>query len=128
MALYLKHGEKTDNLSIRIFVINIENRITFKIKTGYLFELLTPKTVKSFGSTTSRIAEDKSGKNVPHLEITGVVLRHNNIVNNDYQKYSRVLYTFVCNKSFIQLLNIYSKNFIFLKTFNSKFSYIEVMV
>ena len=128
MALYLKHGEKTDNLSIRIFVINIENRITFKIKTGYLLELLTPKTVKSFGSTTSRIAEDKSGKNVPHLEITGVVLRHNNIVNNDYQKYSRVLYTFVCNKSFIQLLNIYSKNFIFLKTFNSKFSYIEVMV
>ena len=128
MALYLKHGEKTDNLSIRIFVINIENRITFEIKTGYLLELLTPKTVKSFGSTTSRIAEDKSGKNVPHLEITGVVLRHNNIVNNDYQKYSRVLYTFVCNKSFIQLLNIYSKNFIFLKTFNSKFSYIEVMV
>ena len=71
LALYSKHGEKTDNLSIRIFVINIENRITFKIKTGYLLELLTPKTVKSFGSTTSRIAEDKSGKNVPHLEITG---------------------------------------------------------
>ena len=60
-----------------------------------------------------------------YLEITEVVLVHCNIVNNDYQQDSRILYTFVLNKSFGQLLDILSKNFIFLKTFNSEFSYVE---
>ena len=63
---------------------------------------------------------------MPHLEITEVVLIHCTIVNSDYQEDSRVLYTFVPIKSFGQLLDISSKNFIPLKTFNSKFSYIEV--
>ena len=63
---------------------------------------------------------------MPHLEITGVVLVHCSIVNNDYQQDSRVLFTFVPNKTFGQLLNISPKNFIFLKNFNSEFSYIEV--
>ena len=61
-----------------------------------------------------------------HLEITEVVLVHCNIVNNNYQQDSRVLYTFVPNKSFGQLLDISPKKFIFLKTFDSEFSYIEV--
>ena len=61
-----------------------------------------------------------------HLEITGVVLVHCSTVNNDYQQDSRVLFTFVPNKTFGQLLNISPKNFIFLKNFNSEFSYIEV--
>ena len=59
-----------------------------------------------------------------HLEITEVVLIHCNIVNNDYQQDSKVLYTFVPNKSFGQLLDMSPKNFTFLKTFNSEFSYI----
>ena len=63
---------------------------------------------------------------MPHLEITEVVLVHSNIVNNDYQQDSRVLYTFIPNKSFCQLLDISPRNFIFLKTFDSEFSYIEV--
>ena len=63
---------------------------------------------------------------MPHLEITEVVLVHCNFVNNDFQHDSRVLYTFVPNKLFGQLLNILPKNFIFLKTFNLEFSYIEV--
>ena len=63
---------------------------------------------------------------MPHLEITGVVLVHCSTVNNDYQQDSRVLFTFVPNKTFGQLLNISPKNFIFLKNFNSEFSYIEV--
>ena len=63
---------------------------------------------------------------VSHLEITEVVLVHCNVVNNDYQHDSRVLYKFVPNKSFVQLLDISPKNLIFLKTFNSEFSYIEV--
>ena len=60
------------------------------------------------------------------MEITEVVLVHCNIVNNNYQRNSRVLYTFVPNKSFGQLLNISPKNFIFLKTFDLELLYIEV--
>ena len=63
---------------------------------------------------------------MPHLEITEVVLVHSNIVNNDYQQDSRVWHTFVPKKSFGQLLDISPKDFIFLKTFDSDFSYIEV--
>ena len=79
--------------------------------------------MKLLGSTKTKITKNENGDNAPHLEIIEVVLIHCNIINNDYQ---RVLYTFVPNKSFRQLLNISPKNFIFLKTFNSKFSYIEV--
>ena len=85
-----------------------------------------PETMKLFGSTKSKINKNENGKNVPHLEITEVVLVHCNIVNNDYQQDSRVLYIFVPNKSFGKLLDISPKNFIFLKTFDSEFSYIEV--
>ena len=60
------------------------------------------------------------------LEITEVVSVHWNIVNNNYQQDSRVLYMFVPNKSFGQLLDIPQENFIFLKTFNSEFWYIEI--
>ena len=63
---------------------------------------------------------------MPHLEVTEVVLVHCNIVNNDDQQDSRVLCTFVPNKSFVQLLDISPKSFIFLKTFNSEFSYTVV--
>ena len=108
-----KHGEKTDNSSIRIHVNKIENIITSKIKTGYYLELLTSETMELLESTKCKISKDKNGENVPHLEITEVVLVHSNIVNNDYKKDSRV-----------QLL--FPKNFIFLKIFNLEFSYIEV--
>ena len=67
-----------------------------------------------------------NGENVLRLKISEVVLIHCNIVNNDYQRNSRVLYTFFPNKSFGRLLDILPKNFIFLKTFNSEFSYFEV--
>ena len=50
--------------------------------------------MKLFGSTKSKVTKNKNGENLPHLEITDVVLVHCNIVNNDYQQDSRVLYTF----------------------------------
>ena len=75
--------------------------------------------VKLLGSTKIRIIRDENSENVPHLEITKIVLVHCHIVNNDYQHDSRVLYTFVSNQSFGQLLDISPKNFIFFKTFNS---------
>ena len=63
---------------------------------------------------------------MPYLEITEVVLIHCNVVNNSYLQHSRILYTFVPNKSFGQLLDISPNNFIFLEIFDSEFSYIEV--
>ena len=104
----------------------IENRTIFKIIDGYSFELLTPETMKLLRSSKNKITRGKNGENVPHLEITEVVLVHCNIVNNDYQQDSRVLYTFVPNKSFGSLLQISPTNHIFLKTFNSEYNEIEV--
>ena len=69
--------------------------------------------MKLLGGTESKISKDKDGENVPQLEITEVVLIHCNIVNNYFQWNSRVLYTFVANKSFGQLLDISPENFIF---------------
>ena len=63
---------------------------------------------------------------MPHLEITKVALFHCNIVNNDYQHDCKILYTFIPNKSFGQLIDISPKHFIFLKTFDSEFLYNEV--
>ena len=103
-----------------------ESRIKFKIKIGYYLKLFAPETIKLLGNTRSRITNDKIGENVPHLEITEVILAHRNIVKNDYQQNSRVLYAFVQNKPFGQLLEISLTNFIFLKTFNLEFAATEV--
>ena len=62
--------------------------------------------MKLLGNTKSKITQDEHDENVPHLEITEVVLVHCNIVNNDYEHDLRVVYTFVPNRSFSQLLNI----------------------
>ena len=116
-----KHRENTDNPSIKIYENKMENRITIKIKNGYSLELLTSETIKLLGRSQNKITKDKNSENVPHLEITEVVLVHCNIVNNDYQQDSRVLYTFDPNKPFGGLLEIFPTNHIFLKTFKSKF-------
>ena len=121
-----KYGEDTDKPSVQIYVNKIENRVTFKIKDGYTLELLTLETMKLLGSTKNKIIKDKNGENVPHLQITEVVLVHCNIVNNDYQQDSRVLYTFVPNKVFGSLLEISPTNNIFLKTFSSEYNEIKV--
>ena len=87
-----KHGENTNKPSVQIYLNKIENRITFKIKSGYSLERLSPETMKLLGSTKNKVTKDKNGENVPHLETTEVVLVHCNIVNNDYQHDSRALY------------------------------------
>ena len=85
-----------------------------------------PETMKLLGSTKSKTDKNENGENVPNLEITEVVLVHCNIVNNNYQQNSGVLYTFLANKSFGQLLDISPQNYIFSKTFNLEFLYVEV--
>ena len=117
----------TYNPSIRRHVNKIENKITFRRKTGHDLELLIPETRKLLGITKIKINKIKNGENVPHLEITEVVLIYCNIVKIDYQQNSRVLYIFVTTKSFGQLLDISpKKEKMFLKTFDSEFSYMEV--
>ena len=111
-----KPSESVNNPSIRMYINRIENRITFKIKNGYYLELLTPESMKLLGST----------ENVPHLEIVELVLVHCNLVNNDYQQDSRILYTFVPNKTFGSLLEISPTNQVFLKTFNSEFQEVKI--
>ena len=56
-----------------IYVNKTENRITFKIKTGYYLQLLMPKTMKLFRSTKSKITTDENGENLPHLKISKVL-------------------------------------------------------
>ena len=110
-----KRGESVDNPSIIIYINKIKSRITFKIKSGYYLELLKPETMKLLGSTERKITKDKNGENVLHLEVVELVLVHCNIVNNDYQQNSRILYTFVLNKTFGSLLEISPKSSVFLK-------------
>ena len=117
-----KRSESIDNPSTQMYVNRIENRTTFKIKSGYYLELLTPETMKLLGSTES----NKNGENVPHLEIVELVLVHCNLVNNDYQQDSRILYTFVPNKTFGSLLEISPTNQVFLKTFNPEFQEVKI--
>ena len=109
-----------------MYVNKMKNRITLKIKTGYYLDLLTPEKMKLLGSNKTKITKDKNCENMPNLEITDVGLVHCNIVNNDYQQDLWVLYTFIPNRSFGQLLDISPKKFIFLKTFNSELSYIKI--
>ena len=101
-----KHETLTENPPIQIYPNKIKNRIVFKIKTGYKLELLTPETMKLLGSTKKDVDKDKDGENVPKLESVEVVLVHCNLVKNDYQHTSKVLFSFVPNKQFGQLINI----------------------
>ena len=93
-----KHETIGENVSILIYTNTINNRIVFKIKTGYKLELLSKETMKLLGSTKDIIDADKNSKNVQRLENVEVVLVHFNLVNNSYQQHLRVLFTFVPNK------------------------------
>ena len=93
-------------MPILIYANTINNRIVFKIKTGYKLELLSKETMTLLGSTKDIIDADKNSENVPRLENVEVVLVHCNLANNSYQKHSRVLFTFVPNKKYGQLISI----------------------
>ena len=79
--------------------------------------------MKLLGHSESKITKDKNGENVPRLEVAELALVLCNLVNNDYQQDSRILYAFVPNKTFGSLLEISPTNHVFLKTFNSEFQY-----
>ena len=101
-----KHETLTHNPPVQIYPNKIKNRIVFEINTGYKLELLTHETMKLLGSTKKDVDKDKNGETVPKLESVEVVLVHCNLVKNDYQHTSKVLFSFVPNKQFGQLINI----------------------
>ena len=121
-----KHETIGENAPILIYANTINNRIVFKIKTGYKLELLSKETMKLLGSTKDIIDSDKNSENVPKLENVEVVLVHCNLVNNSYQQASRVLFTFVPTKQDGKLISISPHSLVFLKTMNTEFSEIEV--
>ena len=121
-----KHETLTENPSIQIYPNKIKNRIAFKRKNDYKLELLTPETMKLLGSANKVVDKDKNGENVPKIESVEVVLVHFTLVKNDYQHTSKVLFTFVPNRKFSQLINISPRAFTMMNTANTEFSYVEV--
>ena len=115
-----------ENAPILIYANTTNNRIVFKIKSGYKLELLSKETMKLLGSTKYTIDADKNSEKVPKLENVEVVLVHCNLVNNAYQQHSRILFTFVPNKQYGQLISIPPTSLIYLKTMNTEFSEIEI--
>ena len=112
----------TDNSPAQIYANKTKNRITFKIKNGCKQELLTPETMKLLGSTKNIVHKDENSENLPKLESVEVVLVHCNVVKNDYQHASKVLFSFEPNKQFGQLLNISPHVFTMMNTVNTEFS------
>ena len=82
--------------------------------------------MKLLGSTKKDVDKDKDGENVPKLESAEVDLVHCNLVKNDYQHTSKVLFTFVPNKQFGQLINISPHSLTMMNTVNTGFSSVEV--
>ena len=121
-----KHEILTENPPVQIYPNKIKSRIVFKIKTGYKLELLSSETMKLLGSTKKDVDQDKDGEDVPKLESVEVVLVHCNLVNNNYQQASKVLFTFVPNKQFGQLINLAPHSLTILSTINTEVSFIEV--
>ena len=100
--------------------------IRIELKTELKLELLTHETMKLLGSTEKDVDKDKNGEDVPKLESFEVVLVHCNVVNNNYQQTSKIVFTFVPNKQFEQLINIAPHSLTMLSTKNTEFSFIEV--
>ena len=99
----------------------------FQNKNGIQFIdfLLTPETMKLLGSAKRDVDKDKDGENKAKLESVEVVLVHCNLVKNDYQHTSKVLFTFVPNKQFGQLINILPNTLTMMNTVNTEFAFVE---
>ena len=121
-----KHETIADVYPVLIYVNEINNRIAFKIKSGYKLELLSKETMRLLESSTDAIDGDKNSELVPKLESVDLVLVHCNLVNNSYQQASKVLFTFVPNKKYGQLITVSPETLIMLKTVNTELSFIEI--
>ena len=120
-----KHETLTENTPVQIYSNKIKNRIVFKIKIGYKLELLTPETMKLLGSGKRDVDKGKDGENVPKLDFAEVLIVHCNLVKNDYQHASNVLFTFAPNKQFGELINTSPHFLTMMNTINVEFSFVE---
>ena len=121
-----KHETIADVSPVLTYVNAINNRIVFKIKSGYKLELLSKETMRLLGSSSDTIDDDNNSELVPKLESIDLVLVHCDLVNNSYQQASKVLFTFVPNKKYGQLMTVSPETLIMLKTVNTEFSIIEI--
>ena len=87
-----------------------------------------PETVKLFANKKTQQTRPKNGEYIPSIEIVEVVLVQYNLVDNQYQQKSEVLYTFTPNKSYIYLLNFEPSNLAFLKAYNTEFDEIIINI
>ena len=94
-----KQETLTENSPVQIYPNKIKNRIAFKVKTGYKLGLLSSETMKLLSSTKKDNNQDKDREDVPRLGSAEVVLVHCNLVNNNYQQASKVLFTLVPNNN-----------------------------
>ena len=115
-----------ENLPVQIYPNKIKNRIILKIKTVYKLELVTPETMKLLGTTKKDVDKDENGEHLSKLESVEVALVHCNLVKNDYQHTSKVLFTFLPNKQFGQLINISPHSLTIMNTVSTEFSFVEV--
>ena len=118
--------QQTGGFPVQIYIDKIKTRIVFKIKAGYKLELLSRETMRLLGSTKKDVSQDKDGEDVPKLESAEVVLVYCNLVNNNYQQAFKVLFTFVPNKQFGQLITIALHSLTMLNTTNTEFSSVEL--
>ena len=126
VCIIKKHETKANQPPVHIYVNQIKNRIVFTIKTDYKVELLSPETIKLLVSAKKDVDQDKDGENVPKLESIEVILVHCNLVNNNCKQASKVLFTFVPDKQFGQLITIATYSLTMLKTTNAEFQSIEL--
>ena len=87
--------------------------------------MLTPETMKLLGSTKKDVDSDKNSENVPKLESVEVVLVHCNLVKNDYQHTSKVLFNFVSSKQLEQLITISTHSLTMMNRIHTEFSFVE---
>ena len=121
-----KHETIADVSPVLIYVNEMNNRIVFKIKSGYKLELLSKQTMRLLGSLTDSIDGDKNSELVTKFESADLVLVHCNSVNHSYQQASKALFTFVPNKKYSQLITISPNSLIMLRTINTEFLFIEI--
>ena len=105
----------------QILINRIKNILAFNLKDGYKLELKSPETMKLFGSLKKLIDKTKNVVKIPSLEVLQVVLVQCNLVDNQYQQKSEVLYIITPNKSYAYLLNVEPSSLVFLKTCNTEF-------
>ena len=120
-----KHETIAEVSPVLIYVNEINNRIVFKIKSGYNLTV-SKETMRLFGRWSDTTDGDKNSELVPKLESVDLVLVHCNVVNNNYQQASKALFPFVPNKKYGQLITVLPETLIMLKTVNTEFSFIEI--